>query len=309
MTTITVIGSYVVDLMSRTPHMPTTGETVLGGPFKMGPGGKGGNQAIAAARLGAKVNMITRVGKDQFGREAIENFNNEAIKTTYLVTDELESTGTALILVDDNSDNMIVVSLGACGKLSSMDVQNAEKAISESAIVLIQLETNIEAVVTAVEIAQKHSIPIILNPAPYQVFPQKILQYVKYITPNETEASLLSGIKIIDEISTINAAKQIYAMGVETVIITLGNKGCFVYSGENNGTFIKSYDVIAVDSTGAGDAFNGGLAFALANNYKLEKAIQYANATAALSVTKVGTAPSMPYFHEVERLLKVTLPK
>jgi ribokinase len=303
MATITVIGSYVVDLMSRTPHMPTSGETVLGGPFKMGPGGKGGNQATAAARLGSKINMVTKVGKDHFGIEAIENFKKENINTNFVITDEYEATGVALILVDDNSDNMIVVSLGACGKLSKIDIQKVEVAIAKSDIVLIQLETNVEAVVTAVELAQKHKIPIILNPAPYQEFPQEILQLVKYITPNETEASLLSGIKIIDEKSTIKAAKKIYEMGVETVIITLGKKGCFVYSDVNNGTFIEGHNVEAIDSTGAGDAFNGGLAHALANNYPLEKAIQYANATAALSVTKVGTAPSMPYLREVNQLL------
>lgn len=304
MATITVVGSYVVDLMTRAPHMPSTGETVLGGPFKMGPGGKGSNQAVAIARLGSKVNMVTRVGKDDFGKEAIENFRKEKIDTSLVFEDNVESTGTALIVVDDNSDNMIVVALGACGKLSEMDVEKAEQAIKESKVVLIQLETSIEAVETAVKLATKHSNPIILNPAPYQEFPKEILSSIKFITPNETEAELLSGIKIVDRSSTVKAAKTIHQMGVETVIITLGKEGCFVYTGEADGKFVKGFKVHAVDSTGAGDAFNGGLAHALAHDLELETALQFANATAALSVQKVGTAPSMPRLVDIEKFLE-----
>lgn len=303
MSNITVVGSYVVDLMSRTPRMPTVGETVLGGPFKMGPGGKGGNQAVAAARLGANVNMVTRVGQDAFGAEAIENFLKEKINTDYIVKDTDEATGTALIIVDDHTDNMIVVALGACGKLSKEDVEKAESAIAGSNIILVQLETSIEAVMTTIDLAKKYKKPIILNPAPYQDFPKEILQHVNYITPNENEASLLTGIQVIDEESARKAAQQLYQMGVEVVIITLGKKGCYVYSGEEEGLLVPAYHVQAVDSTGAGDAFNGGLAYALANNFPLEKAVQYANATAALSVTKVGTAPSMPYLEEVKKLI------
>ena len=172
---ITVVGSFVVDLMSRTPHLPVAGETVLGGPFKMGPGGKGGNQAIAAARCGSEVNMITKLGKDTFGDMALASFAGDGINTQYTPIDPEEATGVALIAVDSNtSENMIVVALGACGKLSREDIYAAEEAIKNSALVLTQLETSIEAVVTTVEVAKKHGVPVVLNTAPYQEFPREI---------------------------------------------------------------------------------------------------------------------------------------
>lgn len=300
MSAVTVVGSYVVDLMCRTPHMPKPGETVLGGPFRMGPGGKGGNQAVAAARLGAKVTMVTKVGNDDFGQAAIENFLKEGIDTRFVYKDEHESTGAALIVVDRFSENMIVVALGACGCISSVDVQSAEKEIAASDVVLVQLETNMEAVEATVKLANRHQVPVILNPAPFQELPKKILKGVAFATPNETEASLLSGIRVVDEHSALAAAKKIYQMGVKTVVITLGKKGCFLYTGGEQGQLIAGFDVEAVDSTGAGDAFNGGFAHALAGKKSLHEAVSYANAVAALSVTKVGTAPSMPFKEEVE---------
>ncbi|WP_143758755.1 ribokinase [Desulforamulus ruminis] len=302
--TVTVVGSYVVDLMSRTPHMPKVGETVLGGPFRMGPGGKGGNQAVAAARQGSQVTMVTKVGKDDFGVIARQNFKRENIDTSYVLVDNVESTGAALIAVDNNGDNMIVVALGACGKLSAEDVAQTEEAIKNSSIVLVQLETNIEAVQKTAEITKRHNIPLILNPAPYQEFPREILKAVAYITPNETEATLLTGVKVTDEGSALQAAKVMYELGVPNVIITLGEKGCYYYNGGEKGILYQGFKVQAVDTTGAGDAFNGGLAHALAEGKNLEEAIKYANAVAALSVTKVGTAPAMPSKQEVADFLK-----
>ncbi|MFJ5717854.1 ribokinase [Neobacillus sp. NPDC093127] len=304
MSKVTVVGSYVVDLMCKTPKMPKIGETVLGGPFKMGPGGKGGNQGVAVARLGGEVTMVTKVGKDEFGALARENFNNEKINTNYIFEDEEESTGAALIAVDSSSENMIIVALGACGNLSREDVEQAEKEIAESKVVLVQLETNIEAVEAAIEIANKYCVPVILNPAPYQQFPQKFLQKIQYITPNETEGSLLTGIEIVDEESALQAALKLNKWGVPNVIITLGKKGCYLYTKESGGELISGFSVNALDTTGAGDAFNGGLAFSLANGYPLRKALSYANATAALSVTKLGTAPAMPYKEEVDIFLR-----
>lgn len=304
MGTVTVVGSYVVDLMSRTPHMPKVGETVLGGPFRMGPGGKGGNQAVAAARQGSKVFMVTKVGNDDFGVIAQQNFKRESIDTSYVFIDDDEATGAALIAVDNNGDNMIVVALGACGKLSAEDVAQAEEAIKSSSIVLVQLETSIEAVQKTAELTQKHGIPLILNPAPYQEFPREILKAVAYVTPNETEASFLSGVEVTDEESALQAAKIMYEYGVPNVIITLGEKGCYYYNGGEKGVLHEGFKIQAMDTTGAGDAFNGGLAYALAEGKDLEEAIRYANAVAALSVTKIGTAPAMPSKQEVEDFLK-----
>lgn len=305
MSAIMVVGSYVVDLMSRTPHMPKSGETVLGGPFKMGPGGKGSNQAIAAARLGAKVTMVTKVGSDFFGKEAIANFTKERIDTRFVYMDEQESTGAALIIVDQLSENMIVVASGACGQISYENVRNAEQDIAKSDVLLVQLETNMEAVEEAVKLANRHHVPVILNPAPYQKVGAELLKGIAFATPNETEASLLTGIQVVDEQSALAAAKKIYEMGVHTVIITLGKKGCFLYTGGEQGQLVPGFEVSAVDTTGAGDAFNGGFAHAIAERRSLQEAVRYANAVAALSVTKVGTAPSMPFKEEVDAFLNL----
>lgn len=304
MSKIVVVGSYVVDLMSRAPHLPKPGETVLGGPFKMGPGGKGGNQATAAARCGSEVTFVTKLGADVFGREALDHFKNENVNSQYIKVDAQESTGAALIAVDDNSENSIVVALGACGTITEADVMEVEGKIQEADIVLLQLETSIEAIVTTVKLASKHQVPVILNPAPFQEFPREILKDVSYITPNETEAFELSGVVVKDEASALMAAKKIHEMGVDTVIITLGSKGAFLYSGVEKGKLVAGFKVDAVDTTGAGDAFNGGFAHAISKGYSVVDAMVYANSVAALSVTKIGTAPAMPYKQDVENFLK-----
>lgn len=300
MSKIVVVGSYVVDLMSRTPHLPRPGETVLGGPFKMGPGGKGGNQATAAARCGSEVTFITKLGDDTFGREALVHFQKENIDGQYVKVDSEESTGAALIAVDDQSENSIVVALGACGKITQADIMVAEAAFAEADIVLLQLETSIEAVMTTINLAAKHQIPVILNPAPYQKFPEEILSKVSYITPNETEAFELTGVEVVNEDTAVKAAGVLQKMGVKHVIITLGKKGALLYLGEDQYKFVPGFKVAAVDTTGAGDAFNGGLAHALSNHMPLEESMEYANTVAALSVTKIGTAPAMPTKEEIE---------
>lgn len=304
MSKIVVVGSFVVDLMSRAPHLPKPGETVLGGPFKMGPGGKGGNQATASARCGSEVTFLTKLGDDVFGKEALAHFTSEKVNTKYIKVDENETTGAALIAVDDQSENSIVVALGACGKITAADVLEAEAEIQAADVVLLQLETSIEAIVTTVAVAAKHQIPVILNPAPFQEFPREILQNVQYITPNETEAYELSGIDVIDEKSALIAAKKIHDMGVDTVIITLGSKGAFLYEGGDAGELVSGFNVDAVDTTGAGDAFNGGFAHAISNGSSIEDAMVFANSVAALSVTKIGTAPAMPSINAVNEFLK-----
>jgi ribokinase len=305
MSKIVVVGSYVVDLMSRTPHLPKPGETVLGGPFKMGPGGKGGNQATAAARCGSEVTFITKLGQDLFGKDALEHFTREKVDTQFIKVDSEESTGAALIAVDDQSENCIVVALGACGKITEADVLEGEERFKEADVVLLQLETSIEAVVTSVELAAKYHVPVILNPAPYQEFPYEILKKVQYITPNETEASLLTGVAVNDEASALEAAKRLHEMGVQTVIITLGSKGAYLYNGGEHGQLVSGFKVDAIDTTGAGDAFNGGFAHALSIGTPIVEAMTFANSVAALSVTKIGTAPAMPYREEIDQFLSV----
>nr|WP_237662868.1 ribokinase [Sutcliffiella horikoshii] len=304
MSKIVVVGSYVVDLTARTPHMPKPGETVLGGPFKMGPGGKGGNQAVAAARLGAQVTMVTKVGKDLFGDDAIRNFKNEGIDSRFINQVEDESTGAALIAVDDSGENMIVVSLGACGTITEEEVLRAKAAFQEGDIILVQLETSMVAISTTINLANKLSKPVILNPAPFQKISDELLAKVNYITPNETEAGLLTGVKVTDSESARKAAEILLTKGIDTVIITLGKQGCYlIQKGESTGKVIPGYQVQAVDTTGAGDAFNGGFAHFLAEGKSVEAACQRANAVAALSVTKSGTSPAMPYGEEVEKLV------
>lgn len=305
MVKIVVVGSYIVDLMSRTPHMPKPGETVLGGPFQMGPGGKGGNQAVAAARQGAQVTMVTKVGNDLFGEVAIRNFKQESIETTYITKDEKEATGAALIAVDQHSENMIVVSLGACGKLTKEDVQQASEAFREADIILVQLETSIEAVQATIELANELTKPVVLNPAPYQKVDAATLSKVTFITPNETEASLLTGLSVHDEKTAQAAAVKLYNAGISNVIITLGKKGCYVYDGNNQGRLIEGFAVDAVDSTGAGDAFNGGFSTFITSGMSIDEAARKANAVAALSVMKVGTSVAMPTKEEVETFLEM----
>lgn len=302
---ITVVGSFVVDLMSRTPHMPVAGESVLGGPFKMGPGGKGGNQCIAAARCGSQLNMVTRIGKDEFGEIAKRSFTADHVNLDYTVIDENESTGVALIIVDDHSENMIVVATGACGKLSREDVLAAEEIISKSDVLLTQLETSIESIRAAIELAGKYNVPVVLNPAPYSDFPKDILENVTYATPNETEASYLSGVQVVDDASAVKAAAAIKEMGVNVVIITMGSRGCLVYEGPDKYQFVSAFHLDnVVDTTGAGDAFNGGFAHAISVGMPLYEAVRFGNAVAGLSVTKVGTAPSMPYIEDTQNFLQ-----
>lgn len=301
---ITVVGSFVVDLMSRTPHMPVPGETVLGGPFKLGPGGKGSNQAVAAARQGSKVNMVTKLGKDEFGDIAKKTFDNENIDYTYTPIDPVESTGAALIIVDQNTgENMIVVAIGACDTITEEEVRAAEEVIAKSDVVILQLETSKISVKTAVELAAKHGVKVIFNPAPFSDFPQEIIPKITYATPNETEAGFWAGVEVKDDESAIEAARRIHEMGVKNIIITLGKRGVLVYEESGEHYFVDSFKVKAVDTTGAGDAFNGGFAHAIAEGMDIKAAVRYGCAVAGLSVTKMGTAPSMPYKEEVEKFL------
>lgn len=291
MAKVVVVGSYVVDLMSRTPHMPKPGETVLGGPFTMGPGGKGSNQAVAAVR------------QDVFGDEAVKNFEQEDIDTTYVTRHPEAATGAALIPVDQQGENMIVVALGACGEITAKDVYAAESSFKETDIVLVQLETSMEAVKTTVELAKSHEKPVVLNPAPFQEISDNLLADITYITPNETESRWLTGVDVEDEETARAAALKLIKKGVKKVLITLGKQGCFVYDGTDDGRLVRGFKVDTIDTTGAGDAFNGAFTTFIADGISLNEAVVRANAVAALSVTKPGTARSMPNVHEVDALI------
>ena len=302
---VTVVGSFVVDLTSTTTHMPVPGETVLAKSFKLGPGGKGGNQAVAAARAGSQVNMITKLGDDEFGAIAIKSFKANGINIDHTPITKDHPTGSAQIIVDDSGENMIVVALGACAAITREEVFAAEEVIKKSNIVLIQLETSNEAIKAAVELANKYRIPVIFNPAPYnENYPAEILPLVSYATPNETEAGSMAGVTISDNESALLAASKIKDMGVKTVIITLGKNGCLIYNKSDDYSFVPSFKVEVIDTTGAGDAFNGGLAHALEKGMDINRAAHFANAVAALSVTKFGTAPSMPTEAEIKEFLQ-----
>lgn len=302
------MGSFIVDLMARAPHLPEHGETVKGSHFQIGPGGKGSNQGVAASRSGAAVTMITKIGADPFAQIALESFKREGMDMQFVMQDKRYPTGTALIMVDEHtSENKIVVTIGACEHITKEEIGAARTQIENSQVLLTQLETNLDAVDNVVDIAHAKGVKVILNPAPAPQHPlsDNLLSKIDILTPNETEAAILSGVKIEDMDDAREAARVLKAKGVGHVIITMGSKGAFVLS-DSMGHIIEPITVKVVDTTGAGDAFNGGLATALAEGQDIVEAVRFANATGALSVTKVGTAPAMPYRKEIEALLKST---
>lgn len=301
---ITVFGSFVVDLMGRCPHLPVPGETVKGSLFKMGPGGKGFNQAVAAHKAGADVTMVTKVGKDPFADLAIDTMTRLGMDTKRVFCSEQAETGTALIMVDENtSQNEIAVILGACDTISDEEVESVSDLLDQSDYLLIQLETNISSVRKAVEMAYDKGVKIILNTAPVQPVSDSILSRVELITPNEVEASILSGISVTEEESAGEAADYFLNKGVKNVLITMGSKGVYIATGKRRG-LLPAYQVDAVDTTGAGDAFNGGLAAALAEGKDLWEAAKFANALAAISVQRIGTTPAMPDRSEIDAFIK-----
>ena len=305
---VTVLGSFVVDLAFRTPHLPVAGETITGSSFATGPGGKGCNQGVAAKRAGADITMISRVGPDAFAQMAEASFEREGLDTTYLFRDEQHSTAAAAILVDEASgQNQIVVVLGASLHFTDQEVERAREVIESSDIFLVQLEANIDAVESAIDIARGAGARIVLNPAPARNdLGDELLRKVDIITPNETEAAILTGLDV-SHVQTIEGAKQaaraLVAKGVGAAIITLGDRGAVLVSKDLE-TVVDPVVVEAVDTTGAGDAFNGGLVTALAEGRDLAEAAWFGNVVGALSVTKRGTAPAMPYRRQIDAFMQ-----
>lgn len=300
---ITVFGGFVVDLASRADHLPVPAESVLGSSFSMGPGGKGSNQGVAAHLAGADVTMVTKVGNDLFGKVALDFYRQIHMPSDFVFVDEQKETGTAIIMVDEKTaQNQILIVPGANANITDTDLELIEPVIAGSDILLVQLEVNLEANWKCIDIAHKNGVQVVLNPAPAQAVPDEILAKVDILTPNEVEASALSGIKVVTPEDAKNAAEILHSKGIDNIIITLGEQGAFVKS-PNKAAMIERKKVKAKDTTGAGDAFNGGLVAALAEGSALFEAAEFANVVGALSVTKVGAARAMPTRAEIDAFI------
>lgn len=300
---VVVVGSSNTDMVVHAAHLPKPGETILGGEFRTVAGGKGANQAVAAARLGAKVTLVARIGRDDLGDRALAGLQREHINVDHVSRDREARSGVALITVADDGENSITVAPGANASMKPVHVRRAHRAFSGCGPLLVQLETPIDTVTAAVELARRSGMPVILNPAPAQRLPESLLRKVSILTPNETEAELLTGIRVADDASAAQAAEALRTSGIATVIITMGARGAFVVAADG-ARLVPGFKVKTLDTTAAGDVFNAALATALAEGKLLQDAVIFANAAAALSVTRAGAQPSAPRRAEVERLLK-----
>jgi ribokinase len=301
---VVVMGSFVADLAFRTPELPGWGQTMLGSEFRLGPGGKGSNQAVAAARLGSKVSFISKLGRDPFGDLARATYKEEGIATDFCFETD-EATGAAAIIVHETKgENAIVVVPGACFHLTTAEVDQATKLITGASVFLTQLELRVPIVMHGLAIAHAAGVPTILNPAPALDLPDSIYPLSDYLTPNESEAAGLVGRPVTTIEDAERAADILIARGVKTVVVTLGAQGALVKNADVT-AHVKAIDAgPVVETTGAGDAFNGGFAVALSEGLDPVAAARFACAVAGISVTRHGTAPSMPSRAEVDRLLK-----
>lgn len=301
---VTVFGSFVVDLMARTPHLPAPAETVKGSLFKQGAGGKGFNQGIAAHKAGGDVAMVTKIGRDSLGKVATDAMDLVNMPKDYLFYHDSEPTGVALILVDENtSQNEIVIVSGACATITDEDIASVADRIKESEYVLLQLEVNQDANEKVARLAKENGVKVIVNTAPYQdIMNEEFLKGVWLVTPNEVEAEEMTGVKVDSIESADKAAAIMMEKGIQNVLITLGSRGVYINT-NGKSEIVPAYRVKAVDTTGAGDAFNGGLLCALSEGKTLAEAARFANALAALSVQKLGTTPSMPTRAEIDAFL------
>lgn len=299
---IVVVGSINMDLVTRTNNIPIPGETVIGGDLQTIPGGKGANQAVAAARLGSDVAMVGHVGNDVFAKQLKENLGADGVNQTYVTGVEAAS-GVALIVVDASGQNSIVVAPGANGWLTPADVEAAADVINSADVMLLQLEIPLETVHRAAQLAHDFGVRVILNPAPAQPLPAALLKLVDVLVPNESEAAVLAGIPVDDEEGLRKAATKLQSLGVATVILTLGSRGALLAQ-DGKFTHFPPFAVLdVVDTTAAGDAFVGGLAAAIAGGDPVETAIPWGNAAGALAITRAGAQPSLPTRQEVMILL------
>ena len=294
MSNISVLGIFVADIIFSGKKIPSVGETIMGDSYNVGPGGKGCNQAIAIARLGGKVSFISKLGKDDYGKLALDTLKKNRIDTSQIIEREELQTGVAGIMVDKSTGkNAINVITGAPSTLTNEDIKDKIEIIKKSKIFLTQLEIPKEVTLNCLKIAKENNVLTILNPAPASSLSKDFFNYIDYFTPNETEAEFYTGIKITNQNKAKLASEKLLNLGIKKVIITLGEKGLF-YSDGKEDIFLKATLVKAIDTTGAGDAFNGGLAFALSQNKSIKKALNLANQVAGLSTTKLGAGNSMP---------------
>jgi len=295
---IIVVGSSNTDMVIQSARIPKPGETILGGSFFMNPGGKGANQAVAAARLGGEVHFICKVGQDVFGDMARQQFIQEGIHTEFVISDANLPSGVALINVDAQGENSITVASGANGALSMSDIEKADALFEVGDVLLIQLETPLQTVWETIQMAHKKGLKVILNPAPAAEIPDEIYPYIFALTPNETETELLTGVEVHSLAKAQEAASILLNKGLSHLLITMGSQGAYYQSAETK-NFIPTRQVQALDTTAAGDCFNGALAVALSQANDWEPAIQFACEAATRSVTKMGAQASMPYLTDL----------
>ena len=301
---VVVMGSYVADVAFRTRKLPAWGETYMGSEFKLGPGGKGSIQAVAAARAGAKVSFISKLGRDPFGDIARKTYREEGIDMAHLLETD-SATGAAAIIIDEvKGENAIIVVPGACFELTPEEVERARKLIAGALVFVTQLELSLPTVEYGLNLAHSAGVPTILNPAPGCKLPETIFPFCDYMTPNESEAEVLTGIRVASLESAELAADALLARGVRNAVITLGAQGVLVKNASARQHIPAFFAGEVVETTGAGDAFNGGFAVALAEKKDVAEAARFGCAVAAISVTRPGTAPSMPFRREIDDLLK-----
>jgi ribokinase len=301
---LTIFGSINMDLVVRVSHLPQPGETILGWDYQAIPGGKGANQAVAAARLGAKVAMIGRVGQDAFGGLLLENLRREEIDVNAVQSDPQASSGNAMITLDEQGRNTIVVAPGANMAITPSEVIAALDAIAIMDVLLLQLESPVECVFQAARLAHARGSKVVFNPAPARDLPDEIYRYIDVLVPNESETSLLSGLPVATLEQAEAAAHKLLASGAGSVVLTLGGRGALVIDGSQPAVHIPAHSVQVVDTTAAGDAFVAGLAVGLAEGVGLVEAARLGNAAGAIAVTRLGAQPAMPRRAEIERILR-----
>ena len=299
MSDISVLGIFVADISFSGPKIPAVGETILGNKYNVGPGGKGCNQAVAISRLGGKVNFISKIGKDAYGKLALETLKKNNINTENIIQDEKLQTGVAGILVDKQSGkNAINVIVGAPNSLKISEMNSQINLIKSSKIFLTQLEIPKDVTLHCLKTAKENGCLTILNPAPASEISKEFYSYIDYFTPNETEAEFYTGIKITNEKEAKQAADKLINLGIKKIIITLGEKGLFYSDGQEE-IHLKASSVKAIDTTGAGDAFNGALAFSLSKGKPIKACLELANKAAGLSTTKLGAGDAMPFIKDI----------
>jgi ribokinase len=300
---ILVVGSLNMDLVVQVAHLPAPGETILGRDFHTIPGGKGANQAVAAARLGAQVAIVGRVGQDAFGKQLMENLRQEGVETTLVSVDESAPSGIATITLDEQGQNSIVVASGANLHLSAEEVRRAGQNLTDCRVMVSQLEIPLECVIEAAKQAMLRKVPFILNPAPAQVLPAELLAMVDVLVPNESEAALLTGLPVFSLKDAEAAGRTLHKLGASAVIITMGANGALLSRAGWEALHLPAYQVNVVDTTAAGDAFVAGLAVGLVEGLPLEEAACWGNAAGAIAVTRLGAQPAMPTREEIQALL------